>query len=81
MKGGVSYHLKVDIRGAILSSDEHLKGVYNNSETGKTLSVRAARTLLLDELLAGKKFLPVGDCDKFDPEKGCLGHPSEEPDE
>lgn len=32
------------------------------------------RTLLHDEKTHGRKFLPIGNCDNFDPEHGCKGH-------
>lgn len=37
-------------------------------------SVYALRQAFIDELLKGNKMIPIGKCDRFDPERGCLGH-------
>jgi hypothetical protein len=31
--------------------------------------------VLCDCLKAGKEYLPIGDCDNWDDDRGCLGYP------
>lgn len=34
----------------------------------------ALKAAFLDLLVAGNEVIPVGECDDFDPKKGCRGH-------
>lgn len=64
------YHLKLDIKGAIKSRDLS----WFLDDDGNPVSQSCAMDYLLDMLTEGKLFLPVGDCDNFDHQKGCRGH-------
>lgn len=72
-----TYHLGLDIRGALKQTNRQLNGLFDD-DNGKPLSGAEARELLLDELQTGKRFLPVGKCDNFDYQQGCLGHKTPE---
>ena len=58
-------HSKLDIRGALLRSDEELRGIFE--ENGRTLTVREARMFLMGHLAKGHKVLPCSEnCEGFD---------------
>jgi hypothetical protein len=68
-------HMCVDIRGAIWNrSFEGLK-----HSDGRPMTKHEAFEALCDELVKGRRVLPLSRCDNFDYEKGCLGH-DEDPD-
>lgn len=46
-------------------------------DNGRLLNDAEARAYLLECQAKGIKKIPCGDCDNFDPIKGCMGHPSE----
>jgi len=53
---------------------------YMNKEDGSPFSsVNELKQAFLDELAKGHKVVPIGDCDNFDWEHGCKGHPINEP--
>lgn len=65
-------HLSLDIKGS-LRNPKILKGciIYN----GKTLNTeKEIKEFLQYQLSLGRKFLPMGDCDNFDYQTGCMGH-------
>lgn len=69
-------HISISIEGAIRNA-ESLKGCIT-LKNGKVLeTVDEVRAFFNAELLKGRKVLPMGDCDNFDYEKGCLGHKEE----
>lgn len=72
---GKNFHLRLDIKGALLRTDKEMIGVYQRDD-GQTLTPQEARLMLMDELAQGRLFLPVGECDNFDFNNGCLGHES-----
>lgn len=61
--------MRLDIKGCI--RNRAFNGFTSN---GRDLSRKEAESLLLDKLSEGIKYLPVGDCDNWDPQEGCLGH-------
>jgi hypothetical protein len=71
-------HMRIDVRGALMnwSDSEWRDCVRGNS--GKILTPAEVKAGFLDELAEGNLFLPLGDCDNFDPKEGCKGHPVEE---
>ena len=72
--GAKRVHLKMDIKGCLRNnSDKDLKGMFQD-DTGKDVPVEKAKEFLNECLSKGWKFIPVGDCDNFDYQKGCLGH-------
>ena len=73
-------HLCLSVRGALLQPDHVLKGWVGGLEhDGKPCTcVREVRENLMEALAEGYEYIPVKECDNFDPKKGCLGHPVEE---
>ena len=72
---GMTIHLCMDVQGFLenhvpLSSYE---GIFNHD--GRVMNAREARSYLLRELAAGHRVIPTIQCDNFDFQKGCLGHP------
>lgn len=45
---------------------------------GKPMPVEDVETALLAKLADGWRVYPMGDCDNFDPQTGCKGHPEPE---
>lgn len=72
-------HCCADIRGMLrnYSRKGSLKGVFADNETGRKLSDEEAREYLYDCLAKGWRVLPVGECDNFDYQTGCKGHPAD----
>lgn len=70
-------HCCLDITGGMKNA-QMLKGVI--TVDGHTLNtVKEIRNFLQGQLDLGRKVLPMGDCDNFDYQKGCLGHDVEDP--
>ncbi len=69
-------HMCVSIRGAL----RNMQGMRSNTKSymdddnGNPLTVGQAREALYDELAQGRKVLPMGKCDNFSYQEGCLGH-------
>lgn len=52
---------------------------YINKDDGTPFrSVEELKRSFLDELAKGHKVIPMGECDNFDWEQGCMGHLVEE---
>ncbi len=68
------YHLALDVRGALKQDNKFLRGLMTD-DLGRTLTANEVKDELMDALAAGKLFLPIGDCNNFDDQRGCLGHP------
>jgi hypothetical protein len=73
-------HVSASVRGLLRRSNRELNGIVQD-DTGRTLTGKEARELLLDELQQGNLFLKCGPCDNFSPAEGCLGHEQPETDE
>lgn len=71
-----SYHMRLDIRGALLNWEPRMfRGMFKTDD-GRTMEPREAKLQLMEELAKGRNFIPYGHCPEFDPiEKGCPGHP------
>ena len=67
-------HMTVDIAGALTWSDGDLVNLFSD-EHGKAQPAKNIREYLREQLSLGRKRLPVGECDNFSYEEGCLGHP------
>lgn len=67
-------HMSLSVDGALKIKRKlhHLL----QDENGKLLNDREAREYLRLCQFQGIKKIMVGDCDNFDPTKGCMGHPS-----
>lgn len=69
------FHLRLDLRGALRNwRDSDWKNRVK-TDGGKTMTPDEVREEFFNLLAQGKKFIPMGACDNFDEEKGCLGHP------
>lgn len=69
-------HMSMDIIGALRRMENQrakTKSCFFNDD-GTQATVGQARIFLYEELSKGRKVLPVGECDNFCYEKGCLGH-------
>lgn len=74
------YHLSLDIEGGMQHAKDLVGAI--TLDDGKTLNtVKEVKDFLKDCLKKGWKSLPCGDCDNFDYQTGCKGHPvpDEEP--
>jgi hypothetical protein len=69
----MKYHLCLDIRGAL--NNGRTDGFRHDD--GRPMTKQEGRDALYDELAKGRRMIPLGECDNFDYQKGCLGH--EEP--
>lgn len=71
-----SYHMHIEVRGAITWPKSRFKGMFRDTLTGRSLNADEARSALMDHLAAGRERIPCGRCDNFDygPDGGCLGH-------
>ena len=80
--GKTRRHISISIRGAIGLPDSELKtwiGNLYDDKTGEPVrSVREIRLALAEALAEGCEYIRNQECDNFDPERGCLGHPVEE---
>ena len=68
--------MSLDIDGGIKNA-RLLKGYI--TVDGRTLNtVKEIRAFLYEQKAMGRELLPIGDCDNFDYQKGCLGHQVED---
>lgn len=65
------YHMRLCVRGAI--RNQMFGGLQHND--GRPMTRDEAFDALCDCLKLGKEYVPIGECDNWDEEKGCLGHP------
>ena len=74
--GRTKWHVCLDITGGIKNS----KSLCGCIETdGVTLNTpKEVRAFLRGQLAMGRRVLPVGECDNFDYQTGCKGHPIKE---
>lgn len=73
-------HLCLDITGFLMNNTrkEDYRGMFKHDD-GRLMSTDEAKRELLRQLSLGRKVLPLGDCDNFDFQEGCLGHADESP--
>lgn len=76
IKPNHTYHMCLDIAGALTWNKKELKGMFHNPQTGGILSPDEARQYLMDRLKEGKTVIPICPCDNFDYQHGCMGHPN-----
>ena len=69
-------HLSTSIDGLLELSDYRLRRMLEcvTDEDGKHPKLGEFKKWLRNEKALGHKFIPVPECDNFDPVKGCLGH-------
>lgn len=71
------YHLSQSIPGALKNwtlRDWKKATKWIVKDDGSRFSVNELKNEFLDELERGHTHLSLGECDNFDPKKGCLGH-------
>ena len=66
------FHICLDIQGGIEHANNLRVCIRENGKFLKT--VREVREFLSAQLALGKKYIPCGNCNHFDDQKGCLGH-------
>ena len=72
------YHCCLDISGGIKNAKFLVGSLQVDGRTLRTAS--EVKAFLQCELDKGRSVLPIGDCDNFDYQTGCKGHPiPEEP--
>lgn len=69
------HHMCINI-SCILRQKKSLGKLFYD-EDGTVLNNIEARKMLNKMLAEGKRLFPVGDCEGFNYETGCPGHPSE----
>jgi hypothetical protein len=71
-------HMSVDITGVLRNyGKKSMKGLITEDNGAEWTDVMV-RKYLNKCLAEGKKLLPIGDCEGFDYQKGCPGHPVKE---
>lgn len=65
------YHDQLSVRAALRLEDKQLAGF---TENGKAIPPRQMRLLLQRADSDGKRYIPLGNCQDFDFQKGCPGH-------
>lgn len=74
----VKYHFCMSIYGALKMNKAGFDEIHTNcckSDDGsRFLSPKEVRAELVKAASEGKRVLPVGECDNFDYQEGCLGH-------
>lgn len=66
------FHMSLNIDGGIQNA-RLLKGCI--TVDGRVLNtVKEIRAFLYEQKAMGRKVLPMGDCDNFDYQTGCMGH-------
>lgn len=71
-------HMSMNIEGALRNyGRKSMKGLITDDD-GTEWSDLKVRNYLQECLNKGWRLLPCGDCEGFDYQKGCPGHPMEE---
>lgn len=71
-------HLSVNIAGLLRQAGKaSMEGMLSRDD-GSPASDQEVRKYLGDCLEKGWTLIPVGDCNHFDHQKGCQGHPDKE---
>ena len=80
-QGATTYHICQDLQGALDHwKDSHWSRVVRDS-AGNFMTPARVKKAFQQFLAEGKRVIPFGECDNFDFQKGCLGHPVLERDE
>jgi hypothetical protein len=69
--------MQMSIEGALRRTNKQLNGIMETDD-GKVLTGAQARKYLLECLAKGWRVIPCGDCEGFDYQKGCPGHPQKD---
>lgn len=65
----MTHHMSASIEGLLKQTNRGLEKLLE-------MNGKEARKKLREKLQAGEKVIPCGDCDGFDPVRGCPGHPN-----
>ena len=68
-------HMSLNIAGALRRRPADMEGMFTENETGRYLTAAECKAYLEQCQTEGKRVLPMGDCDGFDFQTGCPGHP------
>ncbi len=75
------YHLCIDISGALRNwTAKNFARYYFGSvlhDDGRSMTHAEAIFMLKENRAMGRRVLPIGECDNFDYQNGCMGHPAE----
>lgn len=68
-------HMSANIEGMLRNyKGKKMDGLFND-DNGRLLSDKEARKYLHECLAKGWRVIPMGNCDGFDHQTGCPGHP------
>jgi hypothetical protein len=70
-------HMSLSVEGA-MHWPARLRKDLLQDEDGRALSAAETLKTLRGLFAEGVRYLPIGNCDNFDDQQGCLGHPAEE---
>jgi hypothetical protein len=68
---GTRFHMHVSVNGAL----KNKAFVGFSDAAGNIMTKKQAEAHLTIMQMKGIKYVRDGDCDNFDPNEGCLGHP------
>lgn len=73
---GRTIHVSQSVRGALRWSPREFRAAteWITKSDGSRFTPEGLREALMDELAQGHEFLPMGECEGFDPKTGCPGH-------
>lgn len=71
-----TYHCCLDISGGIKNARMWRNCIRVDGRLLRT--EKEVKAFLREQQATGRRVLPMVDCDNFDYQKGCLGHPREE---
>lgn len=64
-------HMQLSIIGALKNWSE---SDFNSLAKDNNMTGKEMKEHFIDLLSEGTLFIPYGECNNFDPKKGCLGH-------
>lgn len=70
-------HMCICIEGLLRKKDRELNGLFTDDD-GYEVNANGARKYLHECKAKGWRVLPMGKCDNFSYQDGCLGHSMEE---
>lgn len=72
-------HMSANVQGLLdnYKGKDSLEGLFTDADTGYPVSDRDARIYLNECLKKGWQVIPCAECDNFDYQTGCKGHPKE----
>lgn len=68
------FHMSISIEG-MLNWNKRKKINFMHHDDGSKMTDAEARIYLAEALAEGKRVLPMAECEGFDYQKGCPGHP------